>query len=98
MGLYCRSFSELTKAVNTLKRFGTNNDVGEGSAIVENEDSVGAAGVRVGVARLTAVELLVLIVPGTTNFAGRWERDDGARAGGNVEGLRSGHAGDEREE
>ena len=98
MGLYCRSFSELTKAVNTLKRFGTNNDVGEGRAIVENEDSVGAAGVRVGVASLTAVELLVPEVPGTTNDAGSWERDNGTGAGGNVKGLRSGHAGDEREE
>jgi hypothetical protein len=84
--------------VNTLKRFGTNNDVGDGSAIVENEDRVVAAGVLVGVASLTTVELLVLEVLSTTNDAGSWERDDGAGAGGNVESLRSGHAGDEREE
>ena len=92
-----RKLFKLTKAVDALKRISTNDDVRDGSAVVEDEDSVAAASVLVGVAWLATVKLLVLEVLATSDGARRWERDDGTRAGRNVESLRSRHAGNERE-
>jgi hypothetical protein len=45
-----QNYSQLTQAMDTFKRVSTNDNVGDGSAVVQNEDSVAAAGVLVGVA------------------------------------------------
>jgi hypothetical protein len=71
-----QNYSQLTQAMDTFKRVSTNDNVGDGSAVVQNEDSVAAAGVLVGVAGLTTVKLLVLEVFAASDDTGRWERDD----------------------
>ena len=86
-----------TKAVDTLKRISANDDVGDGCTVLEEENSVVAASVLVRVAWLATVKLLVAKVNITSDGAGLRERDDLAGASGDVESLRSRHAGDERE-
>lgn len=87
-----------THAVNTLERIGTDDDVGDGSAVLEDEDGIAAASVLVRVTWLATVKLLVRKVDLASDGAGLGERHNVTGAGGDVEGLRSCHAGDEREE
>jgi hypothetical protein len=84
--------------VDTFKRVGTDDDVGDRRAIVKDEHSVTAAGILVGVAWMAAIELLVLEVFAASDGAGGWERDDWTGASGDVKGLRSRHTGNDREE
>ena len=77
-----------TKAVYTLERVGTNDDIGETSTVLENKHGIIAAGVLVRVARLTTVKLLVAKIHAAGNGRWRWERDNGTDTGRDVEGLR----------
>ena len=74
------------------------HDVGDGSAVLEDEDGIAAASVLVRVTWLATVKLLVRKVDLASDGAGLGERHNVTGAGGDVEGLRSCHAGDEREE
>ena len=77
----------LTKAVNTLKGIGTDDDVGETGTILKHEDGVVTAGVFVRVASVTTVELLVAVVLTTSDDTGLRERGDLANTSRYVEGL-----------
>lgn len=87
-----------TQAVDTLEGFGTNDDVRDGCAVREDEDSIGATGIGIRVTGLATVELLVAIVLATTDRAGLGQRDDGTRASRDVKSLSRRKAGDERDE
>ena len=87
-----------THAVNTLERIGTDDDVGDGSAVLEDEDGVGAASVGIRVALVAAVVLAVLEVNLAGDDGRLGERDDGARAGRDVESLRRGKGSNEGRE
>lgn len=73
--------------MNTLQLVGTNDDVGDGGTILEDEDSAGGSSVLVRVARTSTIVLLVAEVLGTSD--GHWSRegDNATRAGWDVEGL-----------
>lgn len=76
-----------TQAVNTLERVSTDDDVGDGSTILKDEDSVIAASVVIGVARLTTIKLLVAEVLIAGDGARSRKRSDTADASGDVESL-----------
>jgi hypothetical protein len=76
-----------TFAVDSLQLPGTDDDVRDCRAVVEDEHGAVAAGVSVGVAGTTAVEFLVAVVDGAGDGGGLGERDDRPRAGGDVESL-----------
>ncbi len=76
--------------MNTLESVGTDDDVAQGSTVLEDEDGVFGPGVLVRVAGLSTVELHVGVVVDTGDGTGLWERCDFARAGWDVKGLRGG--------
>jgi hypothetical protein len=84
--------------VDTLECICTDDDVGNGSAVLKNEDGAIAASIGIRVAWLAPVKLSVAKVDTASNDAGLRERHDATCARGNVESLRSRHAGDKREE
>jgi hypothetical protein len=85
-------------AVDTLERVGADDDVGEGGAVVENEDCAVAASVCVRVAGLSTVELSVAEINAARDDRGRRKRNDVSDAGWDVQGLRGGKCSDERRE
>lgn len=78
--------------MDALERVGTNDDVGDAGAVLEDEDGAGAASVIVRVAGDSAVELLVTKVLRAGDGTGRGEDDLAAGAGGDGQGLRRGKA------
>jgi hypothetical protein len=82
--------------MHTLKGVGTNDDVGNRSTILENEDSVITTSVEVRVAWVTTIELLVSIILAASDDARRWERNDATNTAGDVESLSRRDAGDKR--
>lgn len=76
-----------TKAVDALQLPGTDDDVGDGRAIVKNEHGAVTSGVIVGVAVTAAIEFLVAVVNGARNRRGLRERDNRTRASRDVESL-----------
>jgi hypothetical protein len=84
--------------VDTLERVSTDDDVGDGRAILEDENSAVAASVLVRVTWLATVKLLVRKVDLASDGAGLRKRHNVTGASRNVESLRSRHAADEREE
>lgn len=81
-----------TFAVDALQLPGTNDDVGDCRAVVEDEHGAFTARVIVGIAVTAAVELLVAVVDGAGDGGGLGERDDRTRAGGDVESLGGGES------
>jgi hypothetical protein len=65
-----------TFAVDSLQLPGTDDDVGDCRAVVEDEHGAVAAGVSIGVAGTTAVEFLVAVVNRAGDGGGLGERDD----------------------
>lgn len=85
--------------MNALQLVGANDGVAEGRTILEDEDSVFTASVRVGVALTSTVKLLVAHVFASRDAARGGERHDAANAAGDVERLCSaqrGHKGNDR--
>ena len=76
-----------TLAVDALQGVLADDDVGELSAILEDEDGAVAAGVGVAVAGPATVELLVAAVEGAADGGWLGQGDDAAGAGWDVEGL-----------
>lgn len=74
-------------AMNSLELPSTDNDIAQGSTVLKNEDGVLASGVFVRVAVTSAVILSVAQVNRAGDGAGLGERDDGAHAGRDVQGL-----------
>lgn len=79
--------------MNALQLVDTDDDVAQGGAVLENEDSRVAAGVSIGVTSATTIELLVAHVLASRDDTGSREGDDGTAAGGDVESLSRGEAG-----
>jgi len=74
--------------MNALECIGSNDNVGERSSILENEDSTSRASVLVGVASVSTVILLVAHTL-RARIAIVEEKDDlASNAGWNVESLR----------
>lgn len=84
---------EHTQAVNTLKRIGTNDNVGKASTVLENEDCVVAASVLIRVTRMATVIFSADSIEAVGDNTGRGERDDRANPGRDVEGLGRRNAG-----
>lgn len=84
-------------AVDALKLVGTNDDVAQRGAVVEDEDGAVTAGVSVGVAGTATVILAVAHVDGARDGARRREGDDGADSGRDVESLGGGGGGQSRD-
>jgi hypothetical protein len=76
-----------TLAVDPFELVGTNNDVRDRRAIIENEHGAFVACVSICVASSSTVELFVAVVDGAGDDGGCGERNDGAGARGDVEGL-----------
>lgn len=72
---------------------GTNDDIGERCAVLENEDCVVRAGVFVTVASSSTVELLVAHVFASRDRAGGGERNYATNTSRDVEGLGGAHTG-----
>lgn len=85
------------QAVDALERIGTNDNVGDGGTVLQDEDGILAASVVVRVTLVATVKLFVAEVDGTCDDASFWQRNDIADTSGNVQNVRSGHVGDERE-
>lgn len=85
------------QAVDTLERIGADDNIGDGGAVLQNEDGILAASVIVRVTLVTTVKLFVSEVNGTCDDASFWQRNDFADTSGNVQNMRSCHVGDERE-
>lgn len=79
--------------MDTLERVASDDDVAQGSTVLEDEDGVIGSGVLVRVAGLSTVELHVGVVVDAGDGAGLWEGCDVAGAGWDVEGLRGDKAG-----
>lgn len=73
--------------MDALELASADDDIGDGGAVVEDEDGVLASSIVVGVAITAAVKLLVAVVDRAGDDGGRRKGDDGPRAGGDVEGL-----------
>lgn len=84
--------SACTLAVDALQLPGADDNIGDRSAIVENEHRALIASVSVGVAVTAAIKLLVAEVDATGNDRRRRERDDRPRASGDVKGLSGGES------
>jgi hypothetical protein len=84
--------------MHALERVGTNDDVRNASAVLENENGVGTASVFIRIARLTPIKLAVSVVLAAGDDTGLRERSDVTDGGGDVEGLRRGKAGKDRHE
>lgn len=82
-----------TLAVNTLQLVGTNDDVGDGSTILKDEDSGSRSSVLVGVASTSTVVLLVSVILGASDGLRLGERDDATNTGWDLQGLGRGHGG-----
>lgn len=74
-------------AVDAFERVAADDDVGDAGAVLEDEDGVFVARVLVAVARLAAVEFLVVEVLGAGDDARGGEGVDVSRSGRDVEGL-----------
>lgn len=74
-------------AVNTLELVLADDDIAQGSAVLEDEDGAVTASVGISVACAAAVILLVAHVLGARDDAGLSKRDDGTRASRDVESL-----------
>jgi hypothetical protein len=79
-----------TLAVNSLELTRANNDVGQGSTVLKNENGILASSVLVGVAGATTVILSVAQVHVAGDRAGLGERDDRSDSGRDVQSLRCG--------
>lgn len=79
--------------MDTLERVASNDDVAQGCTVLEDEHGVLRSGILVRVAGLSTVKLHVGVVIDAGDGAGLWEGCDVAGAGWDVEGLRSGEAG-----
>lgn len=86
--------SASTLAVDTLELVFANNDIGDGSTVLQDEDSGFRSGVVVGVACTSTIELLVTEIDGAADGGWLGERNDAARAGWDVEGLGRGQRGE----
>lgn len=84
------------QAVNAFKRVSTNNDIGDGRAILEDENSILAASIVIRVAWVATVELLVAKILVSSDDARLGQCDDVARSGRDIQSVRSRHVGDER--
>jgi hypothetical protein len=81
--------------VDAFERVGADDDVGDGGAVLEDEDGVLAASVLVGIAWLATVEFLVAEVLAAGDAGRRGERDDGASSSWDVECLCRGKSSNE---
>jgi hypothetical protein len=79
-----------TLAVDAFQLVGTDDDVGNGRTIVQDEHGAVTAGVGISVAGTTAIELFVAIVDRARNRRRRSERDNRSRASRDVKGLSGG--------
>ena len=97
LGMQVRTFADVSEpdvpqgasalAVDTFQLFWTDDDVGEGSSVLEDENGTVATRVIVCVAGTTTVVLSVAEVSTTADGHRRREGDYAARAGWNVESL-----------
>lgn len=78
--------------MDTLELVGSNDDVGQGSAVLQDEDSALTASVFIGVAFTATVVLSVAKVAAAADGHWRRERYDAATTGWDVEGLGGGKA------
>ena len=84
--------------MNTLESVSADDDIGDASTILEDENSAVTAGVLVRVTGDTTVKLGVAIVLAASDDAGLRERRDLTHTRGDVEGLGRSDAGEKGDE
>lgn len=84
--------------MNSLEGVSSDDDIGNGCAIVEDEDSTVTASVGIRVAGPSTIEFLVAEVLAASDVAWCRERYNFTNTSGDVEGLSRRDAGDKRDE